>query len=66
MSSTPSASFAAGPKALAAVAADPRSFRSFAEFYPFYLGEHSRRSCRRLHFIGSSLALGCLAGKLSF
>ena len=42
-------------------AADPKSFRSFAEFYPFYLGEHANRTCRRLHFLGSSLALVCLA-----
>ena len=34
---------------------------SFAEFYPFYLGEHSNRTCRRLHFAGSSLSLLCLA-----
>lgn len=33
------------------------SFSSFAEFYPFYLSEHSNRSCRRLHFIGSSLVI---------
>lgn len=39
---------------------DPKSFRSFAEFYPFYLGEHANRTCRRLHFVGSSLALSCL------
>lgn len=31
---------------------------SFAEFYPFYLGEHANRTSRRLHFAGSSLALG--------
>ena len=37
-----------------------RSFASFAEFLPFYLSEHSDRTCRRLHFVGSSLALGCL------
>lgn len=36
---------------------DPRSFHSFAEFYPFYLTEHSNVTCRRLHFLGSSLAL---------
>ena len=29
-------------------------FSSFAEFYPFYLGEHSNRTCRRLHFVGST------------
>ena len=33
-------------------------FASFREFYPFYLGEHQNRTCRRLHFAGSSLALG--------
>jgi hypothetical protein len=42
-------------------AVDPKSFRSFAEFYPFYLGEHQNRTCRRLHFLGSTLALLCLA-----
>jgi hypothetical protein len=40
---------------------DVREFKSFAEFYPFYLGEHSHRTCRRLHFVGSTLALVCLA-----
>jgi hypothetical protein len=41
-----------------------RQFASFAEFYPFYLGEHSNRTCRRLHFVGSSLGLACLATAL--
>ncbi len=36
-------------------------FQTFSEFYPFYLGEHSDRNCRRLHFLGSSLGLVCLA-----
>jgi hypothetical protein len=40
---------------------DPKAFKSFAEFYPFYLGEHSNRTCRRLHFVGSTLGLVCLA-----
>jgi len=43
-----------------AAAVDPKSFTSFAEFYPFYLGEHSNRVCRRLHFVGSTLSLVCL------
>jgi len=30
-----------------------RRFASFREFYPFYLDEHSNRTSRRLHFIGS-------------
>jgi hypothetical protein len=34
-----------------------QSFRSFAEFYPFYLGEHTNGTCRLLHFIGTTLAV---------
>lgn len=37
-----------------------RKYQSFAEFYPFYLSEHSDLTCRRLHFIGSTLVLTCL------
>ena len=44
-----------------ATGTDPRSFHSFAQFDPFYLTEHSNRTCRRLHFAGSTLALVCLA-----
>jgi hypothetical protein len=36
---------------------DMQRFRSFAEFYPYYLGEHQHRLCRRMHFIGSALVL---------
>lgn len=36
-------------------------YNSFAEFYPFYLAEHSNRSCRRLHFAGSTLVLAVIA-----
>ena len=32
-------------------------FTSFSEFYPYYLTEHGNRSCRRMHFIGSSLVI---------
>lgn len=38
-----------------------RPFRTFADFYPFYLGEHANRTCRRLHFVGTSLVLPWLA-----
>ena len=32
-------------------------FNNFQEFYPYYLGEHSNATCRRLHFFGSFLVL---------
>jgi hypothetical protein len=35
-------------------------FSSFAQFYPFYLGEHRNRTCRRLHFAGTSLVIATL------
>ena len=33
-------------------------YGSFREFYPYYLGEHRNVACRRLHFVGTSFALG--------
>lgn len=45
-------------------AVDAKTFKRFAEFYPFYLTEHSNRTCRRLHFVGSSLSLLCLLALL--
>lgn len=38
---------------------DPR-FRSFDEFYPFYLSEHRHVVSRRLHFCGTTIALALL------
>ncbi|MDE3740064.1 MULTISPECIES: Mpo1-like protein [Pseudomonas] len=35
-------------------------FQSFAEFYPYYLQEHSNDTCRRLHYVGSLLVLSIL------
>ena len=37
-----------------------QGFRTFAAFYPFYLSEHANRVSRRLHFVGTSLALALL------
>eukprot|EP01104_Vermistella_antarctica_P008178 TRINITY_DN2042_c0_g3_i1.p1 TRINITY_DN2042_c0_g3~~TRINITY_DN2042_c0_g3_i1.p1 ORF type:complete len:115 (-),score=16.41 TRINITY_DN2042_c0_g3_i1:235-579(-) len=34
-----------------------KEFASINEFYPFYLSEHTNRTNRRLHFIGSNLVL---------
>jgi len=35
-------------------------FRTFGDFYPFYLSEHANRTSRRLHFVGTSAALALL------
>ncbi len=35
-------------------------FNSFAEFYPFYLQEHSNDISRRMHYVGSLLVLSIL------
>lgn len=45
-------------------ARDSERFSSFAEFYPYYLKEHSHPTCRLLHFIGSALVLAVLAGSV--
>lgn len=28
-------------------------FKSFSDFYPYYLKEHSNLTCRKLHFVGT-------------
>lgn len=38
-----------------------KQFNSFAEFYPYYLSEHGNSTCRRLHFVGTTLVIGILA-----
>ncbi len=36
-------------------------FKSFKEFYPYYLAEHSDPRCRAMHYIGSTLVLALIA-----
>ncbi|PHI35500.1 hypothetical protein CBQ28_19045 [Pseudoalteromonas sp. GCY] len=43
-----------------------KEFNSFASFYPYYLAEHKNKTCRRLHFIGSTLVLLILLFALVF
>ncbi|UXI67555.1 DUF962 domain-containing protein [Tahibacter amnicola] len=42
----------------------PKAFASFREFYPYYLGEHANPTCRRLHYVGSFVALGFITTAL--
>ncbi len=37
--------------------AQEKKFTTFAEFYPYYLSEHSDPKCRALHYCGSFLVL---------
>jgi len=41
--------------------ATEQRYTSFAEFYPYYLQEHSNSTCRRLHFAGTTLGLMIIA-----
>jgi hypothetical protein len=37
-----------------------KTFSTFAEFYPYYLAEHSHPACRAMHYIGSLLVIATL------
>lgn len=37
---------------------------SFEAFYPFYLHQHSNKTCRRIHVIGTSLVAGAFVAFL--
>ncbi|MGO4379983.1 Mpo1-like protein [Pseudoduganella sp. RAF19] len=41
-----------------------KRFQTFEEFYPFYLNEHRNQTCRRLHFVGSTIVLALIAAAL--
>jgi hypothetical protein len=35
-------------------------YRTFREFYPFYLSEHRNPTSRKLHFVGTSMVVALL------
>lgn len=37
-----------------------KSYRTFGEFYPFYLSQHENRTNRRFHFLASCLVIMCV------
>ncbi len=39
---------------------EPDRYARFRDFYPYYLSEHANAVSRRLHVVGTSLALGLL------
>jgi hypothetical protein len=41
-----------------------RRFSSFAEFYPYYLGEHSDPTSRRLHYVGTALVIALVTATI--
>ena len=41
-----------------------KQYKTFGDFYPYYLSEHRNTTCRVLHFIGSSLVLAAFATAL--
>ena len=38
-----------------------KSIPNLKEFYPYYLSEHQNATCRKLHFVGTSLVILLLA-----
>ena len=36
---------------------EPKSLRTYAEFWPYYVGEHLNPVCRRLHLAGTAMVL---------
>ncbi len=39
---------------------ETKRFATFGDFYPYYLSEHANRTCRRLHFVCTTIGLGLL------
>jgi hypothetical protein len=37
-----------------------RRYDKFRDFYPYYLSQHQNQTCRRLHFVGTSVAIAAV------
>ena len=40
---------------------DGERIRSFEEFWPYYVGEHSKKTTRTIHFVGTTAVMGLVA-----
>jgi hypothetical protein len=45
--------------------AKTKPYKTFEAFYPFYLTQHQNQTCRRLHFVGTSIVILILCMDLS-
>jgi hypothetical protein len=43
-----------------------RDFKSFEEFWPFYVSQHSKKGTRLFHFAGTTAGMACAAAGLLF
>jgi hypothetical protein len=43
---------------------DDLKIENFEQFWDFYVGEHSKKATRLFHFVGTTAAMGCVAGAL--
>ena len=43
----------------------PQEIKSFAEFWPYYISEHSRPATRTLHALGTVASTACFAALLT-
>ena len=34
---------------------------TFEEFWPYYVSQHQNKTSRQLHFVGTTIAMGCVA-----